>query len=269
MTDPSRGDSPPRVLVAEDNPVAQKVAVAMLEGLGCAVDVVATGHAAVEAVRRTAYALVFMDCDMPALDGYEATRLIREAEAEAGRHTPILALSAHTMPTERKKSLAAGMDDHLVKPFRLDDLRGALARWTRGPAERAPGDPGAPPEARPAEIRGAGADLDLAQIAEYLAFPGLFGEVVERFVHRGAEALDAMEGAVRRGDAGSLAAAAHALRGGAGLVGARRLVALCRDIEERARTGEAELAAEVRRARAAHQEAARDLAAERDRMTVR
>lgn len=255
------------MLVAEDNPVAQKVAVAMLEGLGCAVDVVGTGQAAVAAARETAYDMIFMDCDMPALDGYEATRHIRDAEAGPGRHTPIVALSAHTMPAERKRSLSAGMDDHLVKPFRLHELRQALERWTRRPAPGGPPATDPPPPSPPAYA--APADIDRGQIAEYLAFPGLFAEVVERFIHRGGEALDAMEAAVRRSDAGSLAAAAHALCGSGGLVGARGLVGLCRSIEERARTGEADLGEDVRRAREAHQQAARDLAAERDRIAVR
>ncbi|MBJ6798986.1 response regulator [Geomonas propionica] len=119
-----------RVLLAEDNPVNCEVAHAMMTALGCQVDVAQNGTQAVSAVASKAYDLVFMDCQMPELDGYEATRAIREREGEAGRHTPIIALTAHAMPGSRESCLSAGMDDFISKPFNLGQLQELIQRWT-------------------------------------------------------------------------------------------------------------------------------------------
>ncbi|MCK6546637.1 response regulator [Myxococcota bacterium] len=124
-----------RVLLAEDNVVNQKVAMGMLARLGVVVDVVATGRAAVEAVAKGRYDLVLMDCQMPEMDGYEATERIREAEAR-GLRTPIVALTASAMPGDLERAIAAGMDDYLPKPVSLAVLRSALRRWTEGAGQR-------------------------------------------------------------------------------------------------------------------------------------
>jgi len=118
----------PRVLIAEDNPLSQKVAVQMLEKLGCRVDVVADGAAAVDAVTRTAYHLVLMDCQMPGMDGMEAARRIR-ALPDHVSSPPIVALTGETRDQERMQCLAAGMNDFVSKPLRLGTLREKLAQW--------------------------------------------------------------------------------------------------------------------------------------------
>jgi len=117
-----------RVLLAEDNLVNQKVSRRMLEKLGCTVDVVGDGAEALESLSNHDYDLVFLDCQMPNMDGYEAAARIRKSEGE-GRHVPVIAMTAHAMAGDREKCLASGMDDYLPKPVRLEDLRDTLERW--------------------------------------------------------------------------------------------------------------------------------------------
>jgi signal transduction histidine kinase/DNA-binding response OmpR family regulator len=117
-----------RILVAEDNPVNQQLARAMLLRLGYQTDVAGNGQEAVDSVMNVPYDLVLMDCQMPVMDGFEATRIIREREG-ASRHTNIIAVTANAMEGDRERCLAAGMDDYLAKPFRAGDLRRALAKW--------------------------------------------------------------------------------------------------------------------------------------------
>jgi PAS domain S-box-containing protein len=129
-----------RLLLAEDNLVNQKVAVRMLERLGVAVDVAGNGLEAVGAATRTRYALVLMDCQMPELDGFDATAAIRRAEAVTGDHVPIIALTANAMHGDRERCLMAGMDDYITKPMKMEDLSLALKRWTND-ASCAPASP--------------------------------------------------------------------------------------------------------------------------------
>jgi signal transduction histidine kinase/CheY-like chemotaxis protein len=121
-----------RVLLAEDNPVNQEVGRLILEGLDCEVDVVEDGSLAVEAVFGEEYDMVFMDCQMPEVDGYEASRIIRQREQLMGgeeRRIPIVALTAHAMEGDRENCMAAGMDDYLPKPFNADQISEILRKW--------------------------------------------------------------------------------------------------------------------------------------------
>jgi CheY-like chemotaxis protein len=118
-----------RILVAEDNRVNQTVARRLLEKAGHQVDVVANGRQAVAALDDVVYDLVFMDCQMPDMDGFEATRAIRAGEARTPRHIPIVALTANAMQGDRERCLAAGMDDYIVKPVTTQTLAAALERW--------------------------------------------------------------------------------------------------------------------------------------------
>jgi CheY-like chemotaxis protein len=117
-----------RVLLAEDNIVNQKVALIMLKGFGIEADVVATGVEALDALVGVSYDLVLMDCQMPEMDGFEATRRIRERE-RGSRRLPVVAMTANAMVGDREKCLKAGMDDHIPKPVRVDALHRALTRW--------------------------------------------------------------------------------------------------------------------------------------------
>jgi CheY-like chemotaxis protein len=122
-----------RVLLAEDNAVNRKLACKLLEKLGCRVDVAANGREALAMWQAQTFDLVFMDCQMPEMDGYEATRMIRREES--GRHTPVIALTANSMPGDREECLRAGMDAHLSKPIRPAELAAALAQWLPAPAK--------------------------------------------------------------------------------------------------------------------------------------
>ena len=117
------------VLVAEDNMVNQRVAVKMLERLGCRADVVADGSQAVRRLALVPYDLVLMDCQMPVMDGYEATAAIRRA-SHARANVPIVAMTAHALQGDRERCLAAGMNDYIPKPVQPVDLRGVIERYT-------------------------------------------------------------------------------------------------------------------------------------------
>jgi len=118
-----------RVLVAEDNAVNQKVARQLLAKLGCRADVAANGIEAVDLLGKVRYDCVFMDCQMPEMDGFEATAAVRQMEKSLGRRTPIIALTANAMQGDREHCLEAGMDDFVAKPIREADLRAVIARW--------------------------------------------------------------------------------------------------------------------------------------------
>ena len=117
----------PRALVVEDNLVNQTIAVRLLEKLGCSVDCVLDGETAVARCSEEIYEFIFMDCQMPGMDGYQATALIRNNTRNA--RTPILALTAHALAADRERCLQAGMDDYLTKPLRAAELADILARW--------------------------------------------------------------------------------------------------------------------------------------------
>jgi CheY-like chemotaxis protein len=148
---PARDAQPPadgklRVLVVEDNPVNQRVAVRMLQRLGLGADVASDGLEAVESFSRQPYDLILMDCQMPGLDGYEATARIRQIEGTE-RHIPIVAMTASAMRGDRERCLEAGMDDYISKPVTIETLESVLGRWVPLPAH---GDQGSRP--RPLDV---------------------------------------------------------------------------------------------------------------------
>jgi CheY-like chemotaxis protein len=134
-----RATSPGRprlILLAEDNQPTQTMVLLQLQGLGYPVHTVSNGRQAVNAVSvaPSVYGLVLMDCQMPEMDGFSATRAIREAEAASGRHIPIIALTGFASEDDREKCLAAGMDDYISKPVARGRLQEVLTRWL-GPSE--------------------------------------------------------------------------------------------------------------------------------------
>jgi signal transduction histidine kinase/CheY-like chemotaxis protein len=220
------------VLVAEDNDLNQMVAEGILAKLGYQVDLVANGMEAVEAVSVTAYTAVLMDCHMPDMDGFQATAEIRRMEG-AGRHTPVIAVTARALVADRDRCLAAGMDDYLSKPVDPLAVEKVLSRWAR--------KTGASPETSrmtdgPADHRHMADEvLDQARIAVLRQLgpadgPGLLTRLVEHFVEQWPVRLAALRQAVDEGDGRALTEAAHQLNGVAANLGATRVAAVCQDL---------------------------------------
>ena len=234
------------VLVAEDNPVNQDVAMSMLESLGCRVTAVGTGTDAVEAVERATFDAVLMDMQMPVMDGLEATRAIRLSEENANRrHVPIIALTANAFATDAEACFAAGMDEYLSKPFTLSQLHARLARWLSAepPASVAatPGEPAGPvtaevcdghptQAARPEPVLDRKA-LDALRALRRPGRPDVVEKIVSGFLRSAPEALTTMREALSRGDAVMLHRAAHGFKSSSGNVGAMTLSGYCRELE--------------------------------------
>jgi signal transduction histidine kinase/DNA-binding response OmpR family regulator len=222
-----------RVLLVEDNNVNQMIARKMLEDLGAAVQVRSDGFEAVKAFQENAYDLILMDCQMPGLDGFDATGQIRVLEAAHGasRRMPIVALTALAMSGDREKCLAAGMDDHLTKPLTRRSLEGAIQRWGRGggPAPAVPSAPALPVEA---------VSVDWERFHEmeelFQDTPGAFLESVLRpFFEQAEELLATLAIAEAQGDAVVRRNAAHTLKGSSRNLGFVALGDLSGDMERR------------------------------------
>ena len=220
------------VLVVEDNRTNQQVAVHLLERLVRRVDVAANGRQAVDAVRSGDYDIVFMDCQMPVVDGYEATREIRAFEG-SGRHTPIVAMTASAGLGERRKCLDSGMDDYLVKPVRLAGFAGLIEQWASGPGVARAGASEVTSEpARAAERREPGV-LDRGTVEGLLEMENVrtgMAEIVGTFITETAQRLDALRRAAVAADAGALQAESHGLQGSCGNLGALGMADLCEEL---------------------------------------
>jgi len=140
---------PPLVLIAEDNEVNQIVAARTIERCGCRVHIVGNGHEALEALDGRRFDAVFMDCQMPVMDGYQATAELRRREHAAGGHTPVIAMTAHAVDGNQQACLDVGMDDYITKPIRLVDLTRVLHRWLPSPAGEHPASTRPAAEAQP------------------------------------------------------------------------------------------------------------------------
>jgi signal transduction histidine kinase/DNA-binding response OmpR family regulator len=223
--DVAAGGSAP-ILVVEDNPVNQQVACGWLRKLGYRADVAANGFEALEALERIPYTAVLMDCQMPEMDGFQATAELRRREG-ASTHTPVIAMTANVMRGDRERCLEAGMDDYVPKPVRLEDLDAALRRWLPGPGSEAPAED-------------ASVDPAVRARLQQLQRPGRAGEVtmlIGMFVEDTTNRLRLLRDAAASQNAGALREVAHALRGAAGHFGLSELVERCEQIEALARAG--------------------------------
>ena len=235
-----------RVLLAEDNEVNQEVALRVLTAMGVQVDAVMNGADAVEALKNAAYDLVLMDCQMPVMDGYEATRRIRENEEKPGSSAipaslasvsiPIIAMTAHAMRGDREKCLAAGMNDYLTKPVEVDALEAALKRWLpQGKKENFPEPPLLLEEAPKPAV--AVFDLDglmgrlMGKRPLVLKIAGLF---LNSTPGRMAELKEKMEA----GDIRGIELMAHTIKGAAANVGGNVLANVACEMETAARVGD-------------------------------
>jgi CheY-like chemotaxis protein/HPt (histidine-containing phosphotransfer) domain-containing protein len=237
-------DQPPhfkgRVLLAEDIPANQKVAVSMLKKLGLAADVATNGTEAVEKAGQCQYDLIFMDCQMPELDGYGATEQIRGLERERGGHVPIIALTANAMGSAREKCLEAGMDDYIAKPFERDDLVMALLQWlpATGDGLAKKMGSGELPAASASRQSGVSA-LDegkLNAMREILADD--FPEMLCSYLDGAESMLEQLPPAVEASDSKEVERLAHSLKSSSLHVGAVNFSELARELEDRARNGQ-------------------------------
>ncbi|MEM8948549.1 MAG: response regulator [Pseudomonadota bacterium] len=217
------------VLLAEDNPVNQEVAVGLLEALDCAVTVVENGKEAVDAVTGKAFDLVLMDCQMPVMDGLDATRTIRKSSTD-NESPPIVALTADSSETIRTDCLSAGMNDLLGKPFTFQELHTLLQRWQ--PAT--PAAPMKPPEDPP---RTSTSTLDLGPIDALRSLdPGderrLVQRAITKFVDYSEGLVDGLARAVAEDDVAEVSRIAHSMKSSSANLGAVDLARQCAEIEK-------------------------------------
>ena len=205
---PKREPTATRLLVAEDNPVNQKLIVRLLEKLGLAADVAGNGAEAVEAFSLRPYSAVLMDCQMPEMDGFEATAAIRRRDRQEGTHTPIIAVTAHAMKGDRERCLAAGMDDYVTKPIKPDLLKEILEHWL--PPAPGLGDSTSlfPPAKTTFDLQAA---LDRVE-----GDRDLLGEMATIFLEEYPRFVQQMRQAIADNDSATLCHAAHTLRGSVG-----------------------------------------------------
>jgi two-component system sensor histidine kinase/response regulator len=205
-----------RILVVEDNSVNQKLAVRMLEKLGYRPEIVENGQEALAALEVGAYDAVLMDCQMPVMDGFEATAAIRRNEAAGKRyagigHLPVIAVTANAMQGDRERCLAAGMDAYLAKPIKLEDVRTTLSRWVVF-SSRDVGDPGTARLASSVSERQG--IFDPAQMLNNIGGDQeLLNQLIELFLERHTDIMTNIRQALSQSDAITVERTAHTLKG--------------------------------------------------------
>jgi signal transduction histidine kinase/DNA-binding response OmpR family regulator len=226
-----------RVLLVEDNPVNQNVAQAMLQWLGLECALAVDGAQALDRVRKEAFDLVLMDCQMPVMDGFEATAEIRQLPDDRCARLPIVALTANTMQGDEQRCLDAGMDAFLAKPYSMDKLHAVLSRWIPVPARATPAqmDSQAPTSGHAAEAA-APAAINLAVLDSLRELDESGGTELARkvfglFLQTAEQGMAQMQVAFAAGNADALAQAAHTLKSSASNVGAEVLAGYYRELE--------------------------------------
>jgi len=224
-----------RILVAEDNPTNQKVVVLLLEKFGCAVDVAQNGMEALDLCGRTDYDAILMDCQMPVMDGLEATQRIRER----GVKTPIIALTANAMDGERGRCLDGGMDDYLSKPVRADELRRKLEHWIRESATRLDYLRGAnSSERQPAHGMRTELNAFIGSLQELEIGRDAIDGLLASFLETTGTLSEKLEQAVHKNDSQLTATTAHSLKGSVANFGFSDLARLAFVLETNGKAGQ-------------------------------
>jgi len=253
-------------LVVEDNEVNQAVAIGMLKKMGCrGTHTANNGREALDKAEQTHYDLIFMDMQMPVMDGYQAIAVLREREQALAAttdgtvipHTPVVALTANAMAGDRERCLYAGADDYLSKPFTSIELRDVLEKWLpqtsrsgesaarqdaalateTGAGDSVAGDSVTEPRIEPATAPIDQSALDVIRDMEDEDDPDMLAEIIGLYLDKAPELLQSLQAAVASKDAESLRVAAHTLKSSSANMGARVLADLCRELEELGRTG--------------------------------
>ncbi len=225
---PARGKVPNlKILVAEDNPMNQKVVRFLLEKLKCQVEIAEGGQQAVDAARKGKYDIIFLDCQMPEVDGYEAVRRIRAEEKGSG--TPIVALTAHAMASDREKCLAAGMDDYLAKPITLAELARVLEKWSKGRGQGAAATPKEAPVSSNTLDRSAIFSLRLLQDG---SGPDFVADLIATFRRTTPPSLERIAEGIAHKNGREVSDEAHKLKSGCANLGAKGMVELCKKLEK-------------------------------------
>jgi CheY-like chemotaxis protein/HPt (histidine-containing phosphotransfer) domain-containing protein len=231
------------ILVVEDNPVNQQIALRQLASLGYQADVVANGRAAIAAVTNATqpYKLIFMDCQMPEMDGFATTRAIRNLEQATGNCVPIIAMTANAMQGDREMCLAAGMNDHLSKPVQRDMLKQMLEQWLLPTSE--PHQPVSEVMTTPKPFQSASemtpaasGPLDAELLVDLRAlrsdkYPNVLARLIDTFYKETLLQITTMRSALERTDATAIRQAAHRLRGASASLGALAMAAHCSELE--------------------------------------
>jgi two-component system sensor histidine kinase/response regulator len=220
-----RADDGGHVLLVEDNEINQFAALRLLRSFGLVVDIAANGREAITMTGRTEYSAVFMDCQMPDVDGYTATRVIRRRDEQTGRHTPIIALTAHALEGDREKCLATGMDDYMSKPLRRQTIQDVLGRLI---------------DFQPADLTEAQTACEVFDPAplQEIGDPETEVALATMFLDQSAERLSAMREAITAEEADRLHGLAHGLKGSAATVGATRMSEIAQELCEIAAAGQ-------------------------------
>jgi CheY-like chemotaxis protein/HPt (histidine-containing phosphotransfer) domain-containing protein len=236
--DPTRKSAPHirgLLLIAEDNTVNQKIVLRMLSKLGYRADVAGNGSEAVSAVRRIPYDAVLMDCQMPEMDGFEATAKIRERELSS-QHIPIIAMTAHALKGDRERCLEAGMDDYIAKPIKLESIKEVLDKWLPR-TEATPNGGGASNRT----LSQGTLDVEMLSSWRDLTEDGendFLTEVIDIFLENTPPMLKEMNEATKNKDARTLQRLAHKLKGSSSNLGAKSMAELCATLEEEASRGQ-------------------------------
>ena len=222
--------------MAEDNAINGDVILAMLSGLGCRVTMVDNGRKALLALERGQFDLVFMDCNMPVMDGFEATTRFRamEARLDHGQRLPVVAVTADALAEDRERCLAAGMDDHIAKPFRRDTLARAIRHWIG--RERLSNALESPPLSPPSPADNTSALINHKTLRQVFTEIGDGATaIVERFLRGLPGRIEVIRTAMAARNHQALRDAAHQLKGTARTLGAERLGERALELEMLAR----------------------------------